>query len=185
MSDQEKRLFENHVDTFIESVHKIIQIGEELKQTSHVPITPLQYGEELDKHNDQMSQYIKSQFLYTYTTTVIEVKIPALSKEMLENDEEYNLIVKEITDELKKFGALRHFYINGSEQPVEVFLPRPSDINMFQTIKETAIGKAFAEYEEVTSAFACYNLLNTKSYMGHPVEINFFNKDEFLTKVLY
>jgi hypothetical protein len=165
----------------------MMQLGEELKQQSstQVPINGMQYGEELDKHNDQMSQYIKSQFMYTYTTTVIEVKIPALNRDMLENDEEYNLIVREITDELKKFGALRHFFINGSESPIEVFLPRPSDINMFQTIKDTAIGKAFAEYEEVTSAFACYNLLNTKSYMGQPVEINFFNKDEFLTKVLY
>jgi len=123
--------------------------------------------------------------MYTYTTTVIEVKIPALNREMLEIDEEYNVIVQEITEELKKFGALRHFYINGSEHPIEVFVPRPRDINMFPTIKETAIGKAFAEYEEVTSAFACYNLLNTKLYMGQPVEINFFNKDEFLTKVLY
>ena len=171
--------------SYIETVHHMMQLGDELKQTSHMPITSMQYGEDLDKHNEQMSQYIKSQFMYTYTTTVIEVKIPALNRDMLENDDEYNLIVKEITDELKKFGALRQFFINGSELPIEVFVPRPSDINMFQTIKETAIGKAFAEYEEVTSAFACYNLLNTKSYMGHPVEINFFNKDEFLTKVLY
>jgi hypothetical protein len=59
------------------------------------------------------------------------------------------------------------------------------DLNLFQTIKETAIGKAFAEYEEVTSAFACYNLLNGKCFMGQPVEINFFNKDDFLTKTLY
>lgn len=80
-----------------------------------LPVNPLPYGEELDKHNDQMSLYIKSQFSYTYTTTVIEVKIPALNREMLENDEEYNLVVREITDELKKFGALRLFFINGSE----------------------------------------------------------------------
>ena len=91
----------------------------------------MQYGEELDKHNDHMSQYIKSQFSYTYTTTVIEVKIPALTRDMLETDSEYALIVQDITDELKKFGSLRHFFINGSDVANEVFLPRPRDVNMF------------------------------------------------------
>ena len=91
----------------------------------------MQYGEEQDKHNDHMSQYIKSQFSYTYTTTVIEVKIPALTADLLENDQEYAAIVSDITEELKKFGNLRLFFINGSETPNEVFLPRPRDINMF------------------------------------------------------
>jgi hypothetical protein len=46
------------------------------------------------------------------------------------------------------------------------------------------LGKAYAEFEEVTAAFACYNLLNSRPYMGLPVEINFANKDQFLTKQL-
>jgi hypothetical protein len=64
-------------------------------------------------------------------------------------------------------------------------MPRPRDLNFYTTIKESALGKAFAEFEEVTAAFACFNLLNTKPYLGKPVEINFFSKDDFLTKNLY
>ena len=89
-----------------------------------------------------------------------------------------------MTTELRKFGPLKQFFLNG-EDSREVFLPRPRDRNFYTTIKETAIGKAFAEYEEVTAAFACYNLLNSKPYMGQQVEINFFNKDDFMTKSLY
>ena len=128
--------------------------------------------------------YIKQQYNYTYTTTVIEVKIPALSRDTLEDDAKYAEIVSDVTEELRKFGALRQFYINGQEAQ-EIFMPRPRDLGLFTTIKDTAIGKAFAEYEEVTAAFACFNLLNTKPFMGLPVEINFFNKDDFLTKNLY
>ena len=60
-----------------------------------------------------MSMYIKQQYNYTYTTTVIEVKIPALSRDTLEDDAKYAEIVSDVTEELRKFGALRQFYING------------------------------------------------------------------------
>jgi hypothetical protein len=62
---------------------------------------------------------------------VIEVKIPALTRDMLENDQEYALIVQDVTDELKKFGSLRQFFVNGTELPNEVFLPRPRDLSLF------------------------------------------------------
>ena len=86
------------------------------------------------------------------------------------------MIVEDITEELRKFGSLRQFYVNGEEMR-EVYLPRPRDMSIFSTIQESAIGKAYVEFEEVTSAFACYNLLNQKPYMGLPVEINFYNED--------
>jgi hypothetical protein len=54
-----------------------------------------------------MSMYIKQQYNYTYTTTVIEVKIPALSRDTLEDDAKYAEIVSDVTEELRKFGALR------------------------------------------------------------------------------
>lgn len=60
-----------------------------------------------------MSMYIKQQYNYTYTTTVIEVKMPALSRDILEDDAKYAEIVSDVTEELRKFGALRQFYING------------------------------------------------------------------------
>jgi len=55
MNDLEKRLFDSRIGSFIETVHHMMQLGEELKQSSHLPINGVQYGEELDKHNDQMS----------------------------------------------------------------------------------------------------------------------------------
>lgn len=92
--------------------------------------------------------------------------------------------MNDITEELRKFGALRQFFVNGEGQR-EVFLVRSRDLPLFGgTILPSAIGKAYAEYEAVTSAFACYNLLNGKSFMGMPVEINFVDRDQFLTKKL-
>ena len=60
-----------------------------------------------------MSMYIKQQYNYTYTTTVIEVKIPALTRDILEDDSKYAEIISDVTEELRKFGVLRQFYING------------------------------------------------------------------------
>ena len=92
--------------------------------------------------------------------------------------------MNDITEELRKFGALRQFFVNGEGQR-EVFLVRSRDLPLFGgTILPSAIGKAYAEYEAVTSAFACYNLLNGKSFMSMPVEINFVDRDQFLTKKL-
>ena len=107
---------------------------------------------------------------------MIELKIPSLTREMLENDTEYAGICEELSEELRKFGSLRQFFFNGEEMR-EVFVPRPRDLNIFTTIQESAIGKGYAEFEEVTAAFACYNLMNNRSYMGMAVEINFANKD--------
>ena len=104
---------------------------------------------------------------------------------MEDNDDQYLEIVNDITEELRKFGSLRQFFVNGEEDRREVFLVRGRDLNIFGgTIKKSAVGKAYAEFEAVTSAFACYNLLNGKPFMGMPVEINFSNKDKFLTKEL-
>lgn len=103
---------------------------------------------------------------------------------MLEDDGEYASIVAEITEEIRKFGALRQFFVNGDGQR-EVFLVRQRDLSLFGgTIMPSAIGKAYAEFEAITSAFACYNLLNGKTFMGLPVEINFVDRDQFLTKKL-
>ena len=82
--------------------------------------------------------------------------------------------MEEITNEVKKFGTVK-----------SIMIPRTRDMVETTTVKESAIGKAFIEFEEVTSAFACYNLLNAKPFMNMPVEINFFSKDMFLTKSLY
>jgi hypothetical protein len=70
-----------------------------------------------------MSTYIKSQFSYNYTSTVVEIKIPSLTREILEDEAQYALIVKDITQELRKFGTLRVFNVNGDEDSREIFLP--------------------------------------------------------------
>jgi hypothetical protein len=80
-----------------------------------------------------MSQYIKQQFNYQYTSTVIEMKIPGLTRDLLINDEAYSQILEDITHELKKFGAMRPFFLNGIDQQ-EVFIPRPKDINIYAGI---------------------------------------------------
>ena len=134
-----------------------------------------------------MQAYIKAKFGYNYTSTVIEVQIPAImgpNSAILEVDHDFNSILQDITDEIRKFGALRQFFVNGEGQR-EVFLVRQRDLSLFGgTILPSAIGKAFVEFEAITSAFACYNLLNGKKFMGLSVEINFVDRDQFLTKKL-
>ena len=130
-----------------------------------------------------MAQYIKQAYQYESLSTVIEVKLPALTPDLLDDDSTFDAIHRDVTLELRKFGPLRHFYLNGDDN-CEVFLPRKRDLNTFATVAPSAIGKAYAEFVEITSAFACYNLLNARLFMGQPVEINFFNKDYFLTKCL-
>ena len=64
------------------------------------------------------------------------------------------------------------------------FVPNRSDLKTTNTIATSALGKAYIEFEMVTSAFACYNLLNKKQFMEAPIEINFYPKDQYLTKTL-
>ena len=60
--------------------------------------------------------------------------------------------------ELEKFGKIQSIKIPrlGSE-------------------KEEEIGKVMVTFINVDAAFACYNLLNGKKYMGKPVDILFIN----------
>ena len=67
---------------------------------------------------------------------------------------------------MKKFGKI-----------VSFTFPRLKDLKVTSTIKESALGKIFVEYEEVSSAFACYNMLYDRLYMGMPVVVEFFSRD--------
>jgi hypothetical protein len=68
--------------------------------------------------------------------------------------------------ELRKFGKI-----------VSFTFPRLKDLKLTSTIKESALGKIFVEFEEVSAAFACYNMLFERLYMGMPVVIEFFSRD--------
>jgi hypothetical protein len=63
-------------------------------------------------------------------------------------------------------------------------IPKPMDAIKMSTIKQSAIGKAFVEFELITSAFTCYNILNNRNYLGKPVEINFFDNGLYITNSL-
>ncbi len=85
---------------------------------------------------------------------------------MLEDESKYNVLLNDILNELGKFGCISSY-----------IFPRPSDLHQFNTIKESAIGKIFVEFEEVAAAFVCYNMLYQREFMGQPVTIDFFAKD--------
>lgn len=89
--------------------------------------------------------------------------MPAVTKETLQDEKQCEEILEDIILELSKFGRIR------STQ-----LPRPNDMLRNKAIKESALGKAFVEFEEIASAFACYNLLNNRPFLGKPVEIDFY-----------
>lgn len=92
--------------------------------------------------------------------------MPSISLALMENDKDYEIIQEEVLTELRKFGKLISFTF-----------PRLKDLKQTSTIKESAIGKIFVEYEEVSSAFACYNMLYERLYLGMPVVIEFFSRD--------
>jgi len=47
------------------------------------------------------------------------------------------------------------------------------------------MGKMFVEFEEISSAFACYNLLYEREFLGQPVVIEFFGRDQYITQSLF
>ena len=49
--------------------------------------------------------------------------------------------------------------------------PRLRDLRATSTIKQSGMGKMFVEFEEVSSDFACYDLLYEREFMGQPVVI--------------
>ena len=57
--------------------------------------------------------------------------------------------------ELKKFGKIISFTF-----------PTLNDLKKTSPIKESALGKAFVEFEEVASAFVCFNMLNERPFLG-------------------
>ena len=74
---------------------------------------------------------------------------------MLDDDAKYEEITREMNEELGKFGKIK-----------SMMIPRSSDMNQTSTVKPSSIGKVFVEYEEITSGFILYNLLNSRPYMG-------------------
>ena len=77
-------------------------------------------------------------------------------------------------NELKKFGKIISFTF-----------PTLNDLKKTSTIKESALGKAFVEFEEVASAFVCFNMLNDRVFLNQQVVIEFFTKDAYITQSLF
>mmetsp|Transcript_27716 Transcript_27716/g.26750 ORF Transcript_27716/g.26750 Transcript_27716/m.26750 type:complete len:116 (+) Transcript_27716:966-1313(+) len=112
-------------------------------------------------------------YSYQSLSTVVTVMVPAFfQSNILEDDHEFAAIEKDMFQELQKLGAIK-----------ELIIPRKKDLG--SSTQESAVGKVFVEYEDINSAFACFNLLNNRPYMGSPVEIHFFDKGAFFTKSLY
>ena len=64
MSDVEKRVFEAKLDFFIDTVQSMVGLSEEFRAQlphshPHQLQAQAQYGEELERHNEQMSVFIK------------------------------------------------------------------------------------------------------------------------------
>ena len=75
--------------------------------------------------------------------------------------------------ELSKFGHIR-----------SIRIPRPIDLQTTPSIKDSAVGKVFVEFDDVCSAFIAYNLLDTLPFNGEPVNITFFDPEQYLKAAL-
>ncbi|CDW84689.1 splicing factor u2af large [Stylonychia lemnae] len=166
-SEEDKKNFQDKIDDFIYETGKLVSLVGVNENHN------INQFEELDKHNETMASYISQYCGYNTLSTVMDIKVPALNKEILEDEIKYEEIMKEMNEELGKFGKIK-----------SMIIPRSQDMMQTTTVKPSSIGKVFVEFEEVTSGFACYNLLNSRVYMGHPVEINFYSKDLYVTKSL-
>ena len=92
--------------------------------------------------------------------------LSSLSLASLENEEEFQSISQDILTELKKFGKI-----------ISYTMPRMRDLNSTPTIKKSALGKIFIEFEEIASAFVAYNLLYERRFLDQTVTIEFFPRD--------
>lgn len=97
-----------------------------------------------------------------------------MTLDILQNESEFDLIKDDVLQELKKFGKIISFTF-----------PRYEDLKQTSTIKESALGRAYVEFEEISSAFACYNMINEQIFLGKAVEIEFFPKDSYITQSLF
>jgi len=93
-----------------------------------------------------------------------------LSLQLLNNEKEFESIQQDVLGELKKFGKIISF-----------IFPTLNDLKKTSTIKQSALGKAFVEFEELSSAFICFNLLNERRFLNQPVKVEFFSRDQYIT----
>ena len=71
-----------------------------------------------------MASYIQQYCGYNFTSTVIEIKIPSLTREILDDDQKHQEVVKDITEEVSKFGKVK-----------SVIIPRTIDMQQTSTVK--------------------------------------------------
>lgn len=122
------------------------------------------------KRNQETEQMLQQVHKYAESSQVVRVTIPALTLELLQDPSQFESIQEDVLFELKKFGKI-----------VSFIFPTLKDLSKTSTIKQSALGKAFVEYEEISSAFACYNMLNDRSFLGQPVVLEFFSRDQYIT----
>ena len=122
------------------------------------------------KRNQETEQMLQQVHKYAESSQVVRVTIPALTLELLQDLSQFESIQEDVLFELKKFGKI-----------VSFIFPTLKDLSKTSTIKQSALGKAFVEYEEISSAFACYNMLNDRSFLGQPVVLEFFSRDQYIT----
>ena len=69
--------------------------------------------EEIDAHNQTMSAYIQQFLGYPSSTlsTVVEVKMPGLAKDMLLDQQKHLAVLQAVKEELEKFGKIKSIII--------------------------------------------------------------------------
>ena len=128
----------------------------------------------MTRRNQETELRLQRDFNYTTSSQVVRITIPALSLALLKNEKELESIQEDVLNELKKFGKIISFTF-----------PTLKDLNKTSTIKESALGKAFVEFEEVASAFVCFNMLNDRVFLDQQVIIEFFTRDAYITQSLF
>ena len=120
-----------------------------------------QAREQVSTNNDLIKKYLKTQYHYEFCTTCVSISFKAFEDKATKerilggSDADYENFLTDIRFELSKFGPIEQLKV-----------PKLNEQNMGVKSESDEPGKAYVEFLNVSSAFACYNLLNGKPYLG-------------------
>ena len=164
IDSQSKSLLEQNIQDLVGTSSFVINHAPRIENYLQSEQRIEQLKSQIGQQNEEVRKYLKTQYHYEFCTTFISINFkvfehdPAVKMRILgTNEQEYENFIADIRYELNKFGPI-----------VELKVPRQKSENL-------EVGKVYVNFLNVASAFACYNLLNSKPYMGQPVDILFIN----------
>lgn len=98
-----------------------------------------------------------------------------LSEDDLKDPNLYNELYEDIKFELEKFGPIKTM-IMPKHEDISGSGPNSSSKNY----SASSLGKVYIEFNDISAAFAAYNMMNDKVFNSKSLDIQFYDKEAFL-----